>query len=83
MRRAAFDIGMADTQVLDVPVELRLELIAIVSSDLVDAEWELFNDVLHEVDRVGLCELCACECRAEGGSARGDAGCARRLHQTS
>ena len=34
--------------------ELGLELMAIVSPDLFDAERELFNDVIDKVDRVGL-----------------------------
>ena len=37
---------MPDTKILDVPVELRLELVAVVSSYLADAEREFFNDVV-------------------------------------
>jgi len=37
-----------------MPVELGLELVAIVSSDFTNAEWELVDDVINEVDRVGL-----------------------------
>ncbi len=37
-----------------MPMELRLELMAIVGSDLADAERELFDDVIGEVDGVGL-----------------------------
>lgn len=46
---------MADALILDMPVELGLELVAIIGSDFFDAERELFNDVIDEVDRVGLC----------------------------
>ena len=51
---SALDIGMADALIFDVPMELGLELMAIVSPDLFDAERELFNDVIDKVDRVGL-----------------------------
>ena len=55
LRGAALDVGMPDALVLDVPVELGLELMAIVGSDFLDAERELFDDVIDEVDGVGLC----------------------------
>lgn len=48
---------MADALILDMPVELGLELMPIVGSDFFDAEWELFDDVIDKVDRVGLCVL--------------------------
>lgn len=51
---SALDIGMADALIFDVPVELGLELMAIIGSDFLDAERELFDDVIDEVDRVGL-----------------------------
>ena len=51
---SALDIGMTDALIFDVPMELGLELMAIVSPDLFDAERELFNDVIDKVDRVGL-----------------------------
>ena len=34
---------MADAKFLDMPMEFRLELMAIIRSDFADAEWELFN----------------------------------------
>jgi len=55
LRRSAFDVGMADALIFDVPVELCLELMAVIGSDLFDAERELFDDVIDKVDRVGLC----------------------------
>ena len=54
LRRAALDIGMADAVVLDMPVELRLELMAIVCPDLTNAKWKAFDDVVNEVDGAGL-----------------------------
>ena len=57
LRRSAFDVGMADALIFDVPVELCLELMAVIGSDLFDAERELFDDVIDKVDRVGLCVL--------------------------
>lgn len=50
----AFDVGMPDTFVLDMPMEFGLELVAIVSSNFANAERELFNDMINEVDRVCL-----------------------------
>jgi hypothetical protein len=43
MRCAAFDIGVADAQILDVPVELGLELMAVIRSDVPDAERDSFD----------------------------------------
>jgi hypothetical protein len=45
---------MADTFVFDMPVELGLELVAIVGSDFTNAEGELGDDVFNEGDGVGL-----------------------------
>ena len=44
--RATFDIGMADTKILDMPVDLRLELIAVIGAYFTDAKRVLFNDML-------------------------------------
>ncbi len=38
----------------DMPVEERLELVAAVGSDGLDPEGELLDDVIDEVDGVGL-----------------------------
>lgn len=54
LRGTALDVGMADALVFDVPVELGLELMAIVGPDFFDPERELFNDVIDEVVSVGL-----------------------------
>jgi hypothetical protein len=51
------DVGVANAVILDMPVELGLELVAIVCAYFADAEWELFDDMIDEVDRVGLCVL--------------------------
>ena len=45
---------MADALVFDVPVELGLELVAVVRPHLADAEWESLYDVVEEVDGVDL-----------------------------
>lgn len=55
LRCSAFDVGMADALIFDLPVELGLELMAVIGSDLFDAERELFDDAINKVDRVGLC----------------------------
>ena len=52
--RTALDIGVANSKILDMPMEFCLELMAIVRPDFSDAEWEFFNDMINEVDRVGL-----------------------------
>lgn len=51
---AAFDIGMSNAKIFDVPMELGLELMAIIGSDLTNAEREFFNDVVDEVDGIGI-----------------------------
>jgi len=45
---------VADALVLDVPMELGLELMAIVGPHLADPEGEAGNDVVDEGDRIGL-----------------------------
>ena len=43
-----------------MPVELSLPFVAAVGTDLLDAEWELFEDVIKETDRVllGMSVVC-------------------------
>jgi hypothetical protein len=45
---------MTDALVLDMPMELGLELMAIVGPHLADPEGEPGNDVVDEGDRIGL-----------------------------
>ncbi len=52
--RAALDVGVPDAEVFDMPMELGLELVAIVSAHFPNAERELFDDVVNEVDCVCL-----------------------------
>jgi len=52
--RAPFDVGVSDALVLDIPMELGLELMAIVSPNVANAERKLLNDMINEVDRVSL-----------------------------
>jgi hypothetical protein len=54
LRGAWLDVGMTDALVLDVPMELGLELMAIVGPHLADPEGEPGNDVVDEGDRIGL-----------------------------
>ena len=37
-----------------MPVEFRLEFVAVVGADFADPEWEFFDDVVCEIDGVGL-----------------------------
>ena len=54
LRRTRFDVGVANTLILDVPVELGLELMAVVCPHLADPKGEPGNDVVDEGDRIGL-----------------------------
>lgn len=40
--------------IFDVPMKLRLELMAVVGADLSDAKREFLDDVVCEVDGIGL-----------------------------
>ena len=51
-----------------MPVELGLELMAVIHANGVDAEWELFDDIIHEIDCVLLGVLWVC---LQGSDARG------------
>ena len=52
--RARLDLGVADAEVLDLPVELRLELLAVFGPDFLDAERELRGYVIDEFYGVRL-----------------------------
>jgi len=54
LRGAPFDVGVPDPEVFDMPMELGLELVTIVGPHLTNAERELFDDVVNEVDGVCL-----------------------------
>ena len=45
---------MADALVFNMPVERRLKLVTVVSSDFANAEGELFDDMVDEGDSTGL-----------------------------
>ena len=46
---------MSNSQILDMPVKLRLEFMAVISPDLTNAKRELFDDVIDEINGIGLC----------------------------
>ncbi len=54
LRCAAFDVGMPDPEIFNIPMEFGLEFITIVRPNLANAKWELFNDVVNEIDGVSL-----------------------------
>ncbi len=54
LRRSRFDISMSDAQVFDMPMELRLELVAAIGSDLLDAKWKFGDDVINKINSVLL-----------------------------
>lgn len=58
LRGSAFDVSMADALIFDVPVELGLELMAVVGPDLFDAERELVDDVIDKVLSRWLVYVC-------------------------
>jgi hypothetical protein len=43
-----------DAFVLDMPVDFGLEFVAVIRPDFTDSERELFNDIVDEVDGIGL-----------------------------
>ena len=51
---SALNVGVTNALVLDMPMELGLELMAIVGPHLADPEGEPGNDVIDEGDRIGL-----------------------------
>lgn len=61
------DVDVAHALVFDVPVELRLGLMAVVRPDGVDAEGETLDDVVDEADRVRLGVLLVDAQRADPG----------------
>ncbi len=48
------DISMSDTQIFNMPMELRLELMAKIGSDLLDTKRGLGDDVVNKGNRVLL-----------------------------
>jgi len=45
---------VADAKILNVPIGLSPELMAVIRSDFADAKRKLFDDVIDEVDGIGL-----------------------------
>lgn len=54
LRRAAFDVGVPNAEVFDMPMELGLELVAVICPNFTDAKRELLDNVINEVDRACL-----------------------------
>jgi hypothetical protein len=54
LRRCAFDISVAYTPIFDMPIELGLELMAVVNSDFLDTERKFFNNLFLEIDGTDL-----------------------------
>lgn len=53
LRRTTLDVGVTDALVFDMPMELGLELMAVVRSDLANAKGEALDDVVGKVDGAG------------------------------
>lgn len=47
-------VGMPDAEVFIMPMKLCLELMAVIRPHFTNAEWEFFDDVVNEIDRVCL-----------------------------
>jgi hypothetical protein len=56
---SALDVSVTDALIFDVPMELCLEFMAVVSSAFPDPERESIDDVIDEVYRVCLCVFVA------------------------
>lgn len=54
LRGSGSDISMLDTPVFNMPMELRLELMTTIGSDLLDTKRELGDDVVNKGNRVLL-----------------------------
>ena len=54
LRRSRLDVGVADTAVFDVSVELGLKFVSAVGTDRLYPEGKLLHDVIDEVDRIRL-----------------------------
>ena len=55
LRRPRFDIRVSNTQIFNVPMELCLEFVTTIGSDLLDTKRKLGNDVINKGNRVLLC----------------------------
>ena len=61
-------MGMANTVVLDMPVEFCLEVMIVVCSDLANAKREAFDNLVDKIDGVGVSLfLVDLECPHPGG----------------
>lgn len=63
LRCSSIDVSVTDALIFDIPVELGVELMSVIGSDLSDADRELIGNLIGEVDRV-------CLFRADGFSRR-------------
>ena len=54
LRDAPFDVGVPDPEIFDMPMEFGLKFGTVVGPHLANAERELFDNVVNEVDGVCL-----------------------------
>lgn len=54
LRCSSIDVNVTDALIFDLPVELGVELMSVIGSDLSDADREFIDNVISEVDRVCL-----------------------------
>jgi hypothetical protein len=55
LRRTRLDVCVTDALILDVPMELGLEFVAIIGANFPDAEGKALDNVVNEGDGIGLC----------------------------
>ena len=53
--RSGLDIFVFNPQILDVPMEFRLEFMSSIGSDLLYPERKPMDDVIYKVYSIGLC----------------------------
>lgn len=53
-RGSGLDVGVPHSKIFDMPMELSLKLVPVVSADRMNPEGELFHDIIDEIDGVPL-----------------------------
>ena len=54
MRRCALYVDAPDPEVFNLPMELGLQLVTVVSPDFSNADRKVLDDVVNAIDGVGL-----------------------------
>lgn len=54
LRCSTLDVRVSNSGIFDMPMELGLEFMAVIRAHFPNAERKLFNDMINEIDRIGL-----------------------------